>query len=72
MSQPGKGGIALMGRETPVTDYVQTDVGEKGCAVDSSFAELTSDLHVPWICETDFLKKVTSDLQFHESVKLTF
>lgn len=47
-----------MGRETPVTDCVQTGVGEKGRAVDSSFADLTSDLH--------------GSLQFHESVKLTF
>ena len=58
MSLPGKGGIALVGGETPITERIQAVVGETGCPMDSSFAELTSDLH--------------GSLQLHESVKLTF
>lgn len=56
-SQPGEGGIALVGRETPITEHIQAGVGETGCPMDPSFAELTSDLHC--------------SLQLHESVKLT-
>lgn len=58
MSLPGKGGIALVGGETPIAERIQAVVGETGCPMDSSFAELTSDLH--------------GSLQLHESVKLTF